>query len=1611
MKTRIHWLCIVLISFSVILFSLSFTSPVLADTETPPEATPQTEVSPTPMDEVTPTTEVADPTVEPTVEATETAVVEPTTEPTETAETLTPEQALVEVLNENDIVLTDENGDVIPLASEDASVLAEGADPYFIAGGIYYGYSSGLTCNALVLPANCQTSVANPVSAAITAYTTTYVATATGAIFIDAGSYTEAASINVTSGSNLTGLIGAGSATTTITFTSGNLSIANTIKGFTLQGLTINGNIDSTAGNALVDFSNNTGALAITDVVFRNTNTEGDGLEVTGQTGAVTVKTSSSNNNGDEGAKITASGAVTITASSFDKSNGGNNLTVTSTAGAITLNGVSASNNNAGSGAVLSAKTGVKITNSTFSNNLSGAGLVFVENSAGPIVLDSVFANNNANENIYVYRTDGAVTMTNVEAKASTTAYGIYIDNCDSSGTICQSPVAGAITLTNVDASGNRMTNIYVVGSGAITMTGITANDSNVGMDLAVDNHYAKAVSPVTLSTVQANSASSQGVHITSRGAVTLNAITAGGAGSYGISVDNTSGTGAVTILKTLGRTTVSGNGDKGIVINSAGSVTIAGLDAVMNHNYGAQITTTIGTGNVSITDSTFSSQTVWLAHGLEVSSKGAITLTNVQAVSNNGYGVTLYNNGSATPKPITLTNCTFMSNNDGNGIYSKGNITLTSVTAADNNTSTHIINGMDLSNTWGTGTVTVTKSSSDGSNVGFTIFSNGSVLLDTVSASGNDTYGVLINNSTSTIPTVTVTIKKGLFDSNGAEGLNVLSLGLITVNSTSASDNNVAGSYGATLDNSTGTGGVTMTGTATAKNYFDGNNTHGLSILTNGVVNLNYLDVQGNGGIGVNIVDNGTGAITIANINASGNGHSGLFVDGKGAITVTNPVISGNTDALVGVSLDNRDGTGGVTLQGTSSTVLGYFNANTDGLSGTNVVIDTNGAVTVKYISISASHDQGLNINNASAGPTPSGAPVTLTGVTVTGTTFGPGFEVGSTGLVTMTGVTVSGNSGMGLIISNSSTLNRNVVLTNITANGNGGDGISVTSTGSVLVYGATANASTSGSGIGVNNSSGTGSVTITNSGAITNNFNGNFGYGVYVNTRGAVTVNKVAAAGNHQSNISISNSTGSGSVTMSNITSNGSLASGASVVTSGEVTITGFNASGNTTSGLIIQNATTGANVAVTNTTVTGSLTSYGIYIDSRGFVTLTNVSSSSNATDGIRVENSTGLGVTLQNSGTLMNNCNGNSGYGVMIYTNGPIKVTNTVANTNSQSGVYLHTLSTTAAITLTNVTASATSDYGIAAYANGNITGTNIKGTGNASYSGIFLNNCQDLGAGCNGNGYVNLNGVTASDSTTGLVVYSKGAITLANAVLTNNTTGCGAVLDNHLNDTSPIFPGISVLKANASGNRNYGLLIYTMGNTILDGVTAVGNYGPGTNGVMVDNSYAGATGNVSVLSTKGANNFSNNSLSGLVITTNGAVVINNATANFNGQDGIAVSTYGLGKAINATNVTVKGNAYNGFSGYATADSVFTNIKAIDNGILNSDSDGIYMEMDDKNFTISNSFIYGNGQNGLEVVTGTGNIVKVINTFCFGNDHYGYGMTGVKNIQTGAILQIL
>ena len=125
----------------------------------------------------------------------------------------------------------------------------------------------------------------------------------------------------------------------------------------------------------------------------------------------------------------------------------------------------------------------------------------------------------------------------------------------------------------------------------------------------------------------------------------------------------------------------------------------------------------------------------------------------------------------------------------------------------------------------------------------------------------------------------------------------------------------------------------------------------------------------------------------------------------------------------------------------------------------------------------------------------------------------------------------------------------------------------------------------------------------------------------------------------------------------------------------------------------------------------------------------------------------------------------------------------------------------------------------------------------------------------------------------------------------------------------------------------------GIHIVSKGSVTLDGITSSENQSSAY-GVYVDNSAG--TGNVSVLSTKGANTFNDNSLDGLYINTKGTIIVTSATASNNGNNGLNLNTSGTAKTITLTNVTTSHNGYDGILTLSHGAATFTNIKAFNNG---------------------------------------------------------------------------
>ena len=375
-------------------------------------------------------------------------------------------------------------------------------------------------------------------------------------------------------------------------------------------------------------------------------------------------------------------------------------LTIT-TPKSVTLTGVNV-NTNSGSGAKIdntssTTASAVTVSSSTFSNNTGGDGLDIF--SKGTITLNSVTANSNG-------------------------GYGADLDNCNYNGItfLCATvtPMAVNITGTNTFSS-NGDDGLDVFSKGAITLNGITAN-SNIGYGAFVENDYTGTTAGITLTTTT-SSASNQfenngydGLDVYSQGVVTLNSIIAylngpisgGTAYGYGVYVDNASNTALPQAVSILGTNQFNSNNLDGLDVYSYGAITLVNTTAIGNGNasyqgVGADLDnclynsttkacTTVTPATVTLTTNTVTSTSVFSSNygdGLDVYSKGAITLNNVKAANNKYSGAWLENDFTGTVSGITVTATSlnqFNSNgNDGLDVYSKGAIALTNVYAIGN--------------------------------------------------------------------------------------------------------------------------------------------------------------------------------------------------------------------------------------------------------------------------------------------------------------------------------------------------------------------------------------------------------------------------------------------------------------------------------------------------------------------------------------------------------------------------------------------------------------------------------------------------------------------------------------------------------------------------------------------------------------------------------------------------------------------------------------------------------------------------------------------------------------------------------------------------------------
>jgi hypothetical protein len=881
----------------------------------------------------------------------------------------------------------------------------------------------------------------------------------------------------------------------------------------------------------------------------------------------------------------------------------------------------------------------------------------------------------------------------------------------------------------------------------------------------------------------------------------------------FNVPISITNWVGNITINDIVITGATGGPTEQALEVRTAKNITLTNVDVVGNTTgeSGAYLDNTdspatippVGIGNIVINDSTFSGNT-GSAGGLLVFSNGMITIKNLSAYDNTNDGIYLDNSAAPAAKTVTLTGSNNFSFNGGDGllIFSRGAITLSNLNAMHNDGVGAYLDNCDLQpngfrcyNSISSG-VTLKGSANLSSNgeEGLIVYSSGAITAANLTAESNGRLivsdgAVLYNYGAPVYKTITLTGVNS-FNYNSGAGLDVNAWGGITLNNVTANFND---GTGVDLYNLTIIGQVvTLLGT----NTFDGNGDNGLWVRSSGVVTLNNITANLNGfngtpGLGNGVLVDNTQKVVFNSHNTvsnpdddtldpfasvgssvllngvlntfNNNAEVGLMVFSRGLITTNN--VTANLNLGDGAYLDNCledlltpaiECTG---LAGKAITLNGsnYFNDN--GESG--LQVESLGTIKVNNLTANYNFGTGAYLNNSW---TRSIGGVTITGFATTTQNYISGLYISSLGAVLTTNLTAEYNGPTssalgdqfytGVTISNATDPLKimNVTLNGVnTFNWNWNSGLEIFSYGTVLLNNITAsnngdngvgNAAPYGNGVLVNNALGSTLIkTVTLNGL--NFFNGNLNTGLEIHSNGAIMLSKPTANDNIGNGAVLDNQQG---------------------LSAASVTILGY--------GVFNGNL------------VTGPADIGGLAIFSNGNITLNNITANDNTggigayVDNVRFTSGGGTDSALPVNVTLngTNLFNGNGWHGLEVWSDGAITLSNITANDNTGVGAYLNNTTNMKTLNLRNIILK-----GWGTFVNNGLNGLEFYASGSVTLSRITADGNQAAGLGT-GNGVVgvagtsitftcgslNLNQADGYHLTAGTFVVLKGVFTYGNA---------------------------------------------------------------------------------------------------------------------------------------------------------------------------------------------------------------------------------------------------
>ncbi len=1569
----------------VLMLSAVLTVPVYADDGTPPQDVPA-ETQP----EEPPVQDAAE------VEAAPQTPSEPASVIEEIPAADTVESILAEVPQDTEVIVLDEEGNTVPLATEEAAQTITNGDPQWCPVGVTPGNAActpaRTTFSDMLNDLSALNGGAGPNMAGVIWIHKDYNSnTAMSDIFavddagvpnftLDGAILTNMANFALTikggwTGTGTTILIGDSSE-----FINASLNIFNwkgdvTISDITISGnstgaqslwVTTTGNITTTrvvvqgnsAGGAWLrnNIGSSVGNVTVTDSQFNNNTNTNSGLAI-GSFGMVTLKNVIANGNGSG----TAGSGVEI----------GNYTAVTPKT--VTLTNVTTLNNRL-HGTFVWSKGAISVTTITANGN----GIGFSANGAqlrndfgtAPVTLAGTNEfSNNSNTGLLI-QTKDVVTVSNAKALGNA-AHGIDIENNFA-------VTAKAVTLNNITTSTNQTIGLYVTSNGLITGTDLTAINNGLsgnGYGAYLYNAYPTFSSGITLNgTNLFFSNDQQGLYLLTNGAVKINNIQAVDNGDTGLRIDNASASTAQPVTLT-GTNVFKFNLGNGLYITSDGQITLNNITASSNGYAGATLdnqTAPSDVSGVTLTGlNTFNDNAN--DAGLNILTRGAVTLANITAnknslVGGSGRGVYIDNRYGITFKGVTFTGINAFNGNKNGGlqIFSEGIVSLSNITANDNQGFSGGVNIDVLSSLPAAPkavTLSGTNTISNNNYSGLTIQTYGVITINSLTANlnglvANSGYGANISNSYTNALTPANIVLSGtnVFNGNYSYGLLVDTLGSIIANNVTANNSVTAG--GAIFSNNHGisssfvfnsTGNITLTGV----NTFTGNKTLNLSVASYGIISLNSVTASGSVSNSGAIIDNSSSAtpktITLSGNNVfSGNWNIGVSITSKGLITVNNLTASNNGvsgSSGYGANLNNSSASpaAGITLNGTNN-----FNNN----YGTGLTISTLGAIKVNNLTASGSigsNTYGAVLVNSSGAPAV--ASVMLTGSNTFNGNRLTNLTINSAGTVTISNLTANDAvDGYGAVINNTystAATPKAVTLTGInTFIGNENTGLYLASHGVITTNTLTATgngtASTSGKGVYLNNY--VGGSTIIPAGVTMNGintFSGNYSISIHVETLGAILASNVTASGtiNHYGAAFTNNYTGAvGNVTFTGVnTFNGNNGEGLSIYSKGLITISNLTANNNSGVGIRLDNNSSGI-ATPKAVTITGFLTangntSSGVLIYSYGAITTINVTAKNNTNNGVMIDQS---GTTTPANLTMngFNLFDANNSAGLYILSLGTVTLSNVTSSNNNGDGAYIYTAYTggTGAVILN----------GTNTFTANTLRGLILLANGavtlnniNASSNLLGGANIENTSLGTAAPRTVKLTGTNSFNNNgvnNGLDIETYGAVTLNNITASGNTGGSGAVIGNHNAVTPAAVTLTGVNQFNNNISGSYGLWIRSKGSIAVSNLTASNN----ANGLGAKLDNNGGTSTATVTLT-GVNAFIENGGTGLSIDTNGIVNLTKVTADGNNQDGVYISANTSN--VNLTCASITNNTQTGYSVYTTGLTTFKGVVVAGNGAMN------------------------------------------------------------------------